>query len=195
MILISLDKNLFLAINGFVGKVTLFDHLVQLAVNEYFVPATLSLIIFYLWYAKRKNYKISQKALPIAFFSVIVTNLIFELSNHFIIRSRPFAELPTNLLFYKPTDPSFPSNAAAVSFVLATAIFLADRRFGVFSLLLASFYSFSRVYAGVHFPLDVIAGALSGILITFLFSRLSKFIEFTNNLARAVQDKFWLSID
>src|SRR4030042_5039969 len=98
---ISLDKNLFSLINGFVGKVSLFDNLVKLVVNEYFVPVTLSLTILYLWFVPGKNREKNQEALPLAIFSTGLVALLMEISNQFIFRARPFEQLSTNLLFYK----------------------------------------------------------------------------------------------
>jgi len=195
MNLILLDKNLFSLINGFVGKVSWFDNLIRLVVNEYFVPVSLSLIILYLWFAPGKNKEKNQKAAIIAFFSIIILAPLMAISNQFIIRDRPFNELSTKLLFYKPTDPSFPSNAAAVGFVLAVAIFLTNRRFGIFALLSAAFYAFSRVYAGVHFPADVIVGAILGVSTTLAISRFTGLIKFSLDLARNIQKKLQLELD
>lgn len=195
MNLISLDKNLFLAINGLVGKAPLFDSLIKLVVNEYFVPVSLSLILLYLWFQPVRNQEKNQQAAPIAFFATIATNLTIDFSNQFITRLRPFAQLPTHLLFYRPTDPSFPSNAAAVGFVLATAIFIVNRRVGTFALLLAAFYALSRVYAGVHFPSDVLAGAALGVLVSLLVSRYTKLIKGSTALARRVQKRWGLELD
>jgi len=200
MNIIYLDENLFLWINGFVGKAPFFDSVIKLIVNEYFVPVSLSLILLYLWFvrpadfAPGKSKEKNQEALLTAAFSIGLVALLIGISNQFIARSRPFEQLPTHLLFYRPTDPSFPSNAAAVGFALATAIFIANRRLGVPAIILATFYAFSRVYAGVHFPLDVIAGALLGVLTTMAISKLVGLIKFSINLARSIQKKLQLEL-
>ncbi|OGY25113.1 MAG: hypothetical protein A2Z11_01270 [Candidatus Woykebacteria bacterium RBG_16_43_9] len=174
---LSLDKNLFLFINGFAGNTPLLDFLVQLVVNEYFVPVTLTLVIVYIWFGRGKLNKGSRQVLPIAALSVGLVNLLIAFSNQFIIRTRPFDELVTNMLFYKPTDPSFPSNAAAVGFALAVSILLVNRKLGVYSLALAAFYGVSRVYVGVHFPSDVIVGVLIGIISVLFVSNFKRSIR------------------
>ena len=182
MNLLSLDKNLFLFINSFVVKFPVFDDLVKLVVNEYFVPVTLALILLYLWFRPSNVKERSQRMVVSASISIGVLSLIIALSNHFFVRVRPFGELSTNLLFYKPTDPSFPSNAATVGFALATAIFFANKKIGSAALFLAGFYAFSRVYAGVHYPSDVLAGALLGVAVIYVvskFDRQLKFLGFT----------------
>jgi undecaprenyl-diphosphatase len=166
MDIIKLDQDLFVFINGFVGKSSFFDSLAKLMVNEYFVPTILSLILFAFWFywdGKDKNLK--QKSVLLGVLGVILGSIgIVSLINLLVQRARPFEVLETNLLFYRPTDPSFPSNSAVVAFALAYAIFIADRKIGLASLGLAAFYGFLRVFVGVHFPLDVIVGALIGIV-------------------------------
>jgi len=196
----SLDKNLFLLINGFVGKVPALDNLIKLVVNEYFVPVTLALMLLYLWFVRSADFapgrhrEKNQAALPVAIFSTGLIALLIVITNQLIARDRPFDQLPTNLLFYKPTDPSFPSNAAAVGFALAVAIFLANRKLGILAVSLASFYAFSRVYAGVHFPSDVLAGALLGILTTWVVSRLTRLIKLSTKMVRDTQKKLQLEL-
>ncbi len=165
MDIVRLDQDLFVFVNGFVGKSSLFDSLAKLMVNEYFVPTILSLILFAFWFSwDGKDKDLKQKSVLLGVLGVGLGSLgIVSFLNMLVQRARPFEVLETNLLFYKPTDPSFPSNSAVVVFALAYAIFVANRKTGLASLVLATFYGFLRVFVGVHFPLDVIAGALIGI--------------------------------
>jgi undecaprenyl-diphosphatase len=61
-----------------------------------------------------------------------------------------------------PETHSFPSGHATVSFACATVLALAVPRLRVPLYLLAALISFSRVYVGVHYPFDVVAGAVLG---------------------------------
>lgn len=64
-----------------------------------------------------------------------------------------------------PHDASFPSGHAATSFAAATMLSLAFPRLRLPLVLLAAAVAFSRVYVGVHYPLDVIGGAALGVLV------------------------------
>jgi len=64
----------------------------------------------------------------------------------------------------------FVSSHAANSFAFAvfTSLLLKNRFYGVFILLWASVVSYSRIYLGVHYPGDVLCGALLGVVLAFL---------------------------
>ena len=82
-------------------------------------------------------------------------------------RIRPFdVNTSIQLLVARPHDYSFPSGHTAASFAAAVILFLQlPKKYGIPALILAVLISFSRLYLGVHYPTDVLAGAVSGTLI------------------------------
>jgi undecaprenyl-diphosphatase len=68
-------------------------------------------------------------------------------------------------------DYSFPSNHAVLAGAAAMAVWALDRRLGVVAAVNAVVIAAARVYIGVHYPHDVVAGLLVGALIAWLFGR------------------------
>ena len=64
-----------------------------------------------------------------------------------------------------PGSGSFPSGHAATSFAAATVLSFAFPRLAPILLVLAAAVGFSRVYVGVHYPLDIVGGAFLGVAI------------------------------
>jgi undecaprenyl-diphosphatase len=176
------DASLFLFINGLAGKIPVIDEFFKGISNDYFSIIAACLVFIWLWFATRNAIQRdkNQRAVIAAAISIGFASIFIAICDHFHFRARPFNELPggsVNLLFYKPTDSSFPSNFAAVIFAMATPIFIKNKRFGSFLLFLALLSSFGRVFIGVHYPLDVIAGAALGILAGFLSLGVSRVLK------------------
>jgi undecaprenyl-diphosphatase len=113
---------------------------------------------------------------------------------HLWDRDRPFADHPraVHLLIAHGADGSFPSDHAAAAFAIATVLFVLHRRLGIVALLAAALMSVARVYVGVHYPGDVLAGALVGIavaalLVTWLAPLMSGLRLLVDRLIRVVR--------
>ena len=158
------DESAFVWLNSWVGRFPLFDRIAELTVSDYLVPLTMSLVLLGLWFAGHSNphREHNQLGVMTAILSVAIVNLIVELFNDFFYRPRPFEDLDVNLLFYMPTDSSFPANPAAFGFALALGVWSWNRKVGWALLAPAVLFSLSRLYAGVFYPLDVIGGAAVG---------------------------------
>lgn len=83
-----------------------------------------------------------------------------------IARVRPY-DMPgvdVNLLVEKLSDKSFPSGHTLVCFEAATVLMINDKRLGIPALIIAITVALSRLYLFVHYPTDVLAGVILGVL-------------------------------
>ena len=173
------DVILFHLINDFVGTLPLLDSVTRAIVNDFAVPTAMSLVMVWLWFAGAtpgERLRNQRVVLFIALGLLFANALIKDLS-YVYFRPRPFATETVKLLFYRPSVSSFPSVPIAVAFCFATGAWIANRRIGQPMFLLASLYALARVYAGVHYPLDVIGGAAIGAGAVYAVKRLAFVFE------------------
>ena len=112
--------------------------------------------------------------------SMILTFLVVNLAiKPLVARVRPydlFAEI--QILAHAEHDFSFPSGHSANSFAVAWVLFrMSPRKYGVPAVILAALIAFSRLYVGVHYPTDVLAGIAIAIALAELTLRLLPRLE------------------
>lgn len=94
--------------------------------------------------------------------NAVVCNLILKPLFH---RARPYAVLEYDILIPALSDASFPSGHTSAAFAAAAVIYAMHCKWGLLVYGLAVLMGFSRLYLGVHFPTDVLAGATIGICV------------------------------
>src|SRR3989344_9231798 len=107
-------------------------------------------------------------ALASFFLAWIVTDIIKKL----FPTLRPFevtGAIP--LTIFARGDGAFPSGHTASSFALATSLFLHDRRVGTGFLAAAGIVGLGRILGNVHYPIDIVGGAVIGIVISLLIEK------------------------
>jgi undecaprenyl-diphosphatase len=101
--------------------------------------------------------------------SVAITDLAATGLKDVLDVKRPSARYASpKTLVPAPHDHSFPSGHAATSFAAATVLTAFVPRFAPLWFLLAVAIGFSRVYVGVHYPLDIVGGATVGAVTALL---------------------------
>ena len=126
------------------------------------------LFIILSWIITKQRKVLRRLVLLYAIQSAVIYSLKF-----LIQRQRPFLFLKMASKLSKGPgeilDPSFPSAHAAFSFMMATLLALWFPRYRIIFFIVAGFIGWTRIYLGVHYPTDVIAGALLGYGITRIF--------------------------
>ena len=111
---------------------------------------------------------------------VLTCNVILK---PLIARTRPYdVNTAVELLIRAPRDYSFPSGHTAASFAAAAALWFADKKkIAIPALVLAVLIAFSRMYFYVHYPTDVLGGAILGMVCGWLsYKLLSQKMEENN---------------
>ena len=92
---------------------------------------------------------------------------------HLIDEARPYERYPQLLvLAHRSTDASFPSDHAVIAGAVAAGLWLVDRRLGVVASVAAVLMAFARTYTAAHYPQDVLAGLVLGVVVVVLGWRL-----------------------
>lgn len=120
-----------------------------------------------------KNYRTLGKILVLSMLiNAVVVNLCLK---PIFARTRPFDLFEEiHLIIGKPQDYSFPSGHTSVAFAFASVIIFYSKSkiFKSFSLLMSILMGYSRLYLYVHYPTDVIFGALIGILCSLVAKKI-----------------------
>jgi undecaprenyl-diphosphatase len=105
----------------------------------------------------------------------LLTSLVTDLLKDVFERPRPpFGEDRIQPLVSLPSSESFPSGHSSTSFAAAVALGILVPKWRWPALGIAALVAFSRVYLGVHYTLDVLAGALLGAAIGWAVARLAQ---------------------
>jgi undecaprenyl-diphosphatase len=130
-------------------------------VSEALFAATLVMVFLA---AQGERWREWRRAAVAAGLSAGVALAIGSLISGLVDRARPFVADPgqVHLFVSHGSDPSFPSDHATAAFAIAVAILLRSRSWGLLALVAATVLSVGRVAVGVHYPSDVLAGAILG---------------------------------
>lgn len=165
-----MNESLFEFINQYAGENQLLDCL-AVFFSEY-LQYVLALAFAFLLVKNFNKYQ------PL-FLKVVASAILGRIVITEVIRSiwfvqRPFVENSVNLLMEHSPSASFPSGHASLFFAVSTAVFFYNKKAGVSLFVLSVLVSVSRVFAGVHWPADVIVGAAVGILSGWAMNKILK---------------------
>ena len=130
------------------------------------------ILLGFLLLCMRKYRTVGAAVLTALSFDFIAANLILK---PLVARPRPFwINDYIEMLVRVPQDYSFPSGHTMASFAAAGALLFMGKRMGILAVLLAALMGISRLYFYVHFPTDVLAGAIFGLACGWLGALLVK---------------------
>ena len=126
------------------------------------------LLIWAIFISKRKMFNFSLFFMS-GLFSWILSNII----KNILRLNRPFIDLHITPL-YKEVGFSFPSEHMAVFTAIAVCMFFINKKAGYIFSFIAILVGLSRVIIGVHYPVDILGGAIVGLIMSLIFIEIFK---------------------
>lgn len=125
------------------------------------------LIIAGWWIARRRDVSsmATVLAIPVVALLAYVVNSAVKV---IVAESRPCYTYSAAFLLERcapATDYAFPSNHTVVAAAMTAALFVFDRRWGIVASIATALMAFSRVYVGAHYPHDVVASIVVGVMV------------------------------
>lgn len=174
------DASIIRFVNSFSQKSTGFDNVIAFVVeNDFFKGAIIFSVIWFLWFRKSERMQHDREKIIVSLLASFVAIVVGRL----LSMSLPYRIRPVfnpDVTFLRPvsfvsygldTWSSFPSDHAVMFFALATGIFSVSKKAGIFTYIyILAVICFPRVYLGFHYPTDIVAGAIVGIVITLVVS-------------------------
>ncbi|TSC64659.1 MAG: Bacitracin transport permease protein BCRC [Parcubacteria group bacterium Gr01-1014_91] len=176
----SLDTQLFYLLNNLAGQSQLLDGVIVFLASYLAYVLIIAFIAFVLFsqYQRREKLQI----LFVAGVSTLIARFgVAELIRLFYQRPRPFSVLDNVQQLLTSNEWSFPSGHATFFFALATVVYLHNKKWGIGFFIATIFMTTSRVVAGIHYPSDIVGGAIIGIAVAYtIFYITQRYISTTH---------------
>jgi undecaprenyl-diphosphatase len=177
--LLNLDTQLFLYFNSI--HFDWLDPIMALITRrDTWFPAYL---VFIFWVILRQKKEASFTVISILLGVLLADQICSGILKPLIARLRPCHEPSLQGLIHLVTDCGgqygFCSSHAANSFALATSLYLffGKNKYTIIVFIWAIIISYSRIYVGVHYPIDIVAGGLIGGMVAYLSFILISFVK------------------
>lgn len=166
----NLDFYIFQNINKFAGICPELD-LLFIFLAKYLIYVLAASLLLFLAKTEKRRY---LRMICFSFLAGIIARFgAVEFIRWLLPRSRPFFENGVKLLVDRINQPAFPSGHAAFSFALSTVVYSYNKKAGIIFFFASFLISIARVFIGVHWPSDILAGAVVGILCGYFVNYLS----------------------
>ncbi|RUL79985.1 phosphatase PAP2 family protein [Dyella choica] len=179
----AFDLAILRFVNHFAFRSTLFDYM-AMAIEKFYFTRGLGLIclLWWIWFRNGPDVRRDREIVICTAVATMLALFTGRLLAHYLpFRLRPFADPALALRFPAEVSTcrvpvlrswsSFPSDHAMMWCAVATGVYLASRRLGIVAFVYTiAFICFPRIYLGMHYPTDVLAGAVLGVVICLLLN-------------------------
>jgi len=172
-----MDYLLLRQINGLVGRWPILDQFGIFCADWLIFVIPIIIILAYCFSPKRKQ-------ISLIILQVICALGLVYLMNYLLgqiwPRPRPFVTnheiYQLTEMFVSPTEQSFPSDHTAISFIMAGVVLFSWRKLGVVLLILSALVGLARIFVGVHWPSDILAGIIVAAIAVLLTKIIFKIV-------------------
>lgn len=164
--------SLFFFIYNFSHHFQFLDTL-MVFITQYFIYLTIILMLILGFKGKTQE----KKAMLLAILALPIAILLIKSIHIFYLEPRPFVNYHFLPLADNTPDASFPSRHATIMAVIAFAYTFFKSKWSALFLLLMIAVGISRIYIGVHYPLDVAGGFIVGISALIIALSLTKVLS------------------
>jgi undecaprenyl-diphosphatase len=135
------------------------------------------IIFVVIFYLSLKGSIKEKKALILILFALPIAVLIIKIIHIFIIEPRPFVTYNFTPLTDPTANASFPSRHTTIISLIAFSYAFYKSKFTSFMLFFLAWIGLSRIYIGVHYPVDILGGAGVGLISLFIARKFLKLIR------------------
>lgn len=124
-----------------------------------------------------------KKAFILAIISIPVIILLIKIIHIFFYEPRPFITFHFSPLFPYRDDASFPSRHASMMAAVAFSYTYFKSKWAALFLLFMIWVGISRIFVGVHYPIDIIGGILTGLVSIIIAKQIVRFLKIKFSLS------------
>ncbi|MDH5442374.1 MAG: phosphatase PAP2 family protein [Candidatus Nomurabacteria bacterium] len=169
-----INLSIFSWLHGLAGRADWFDWFVEFTANPFtIISIGVLMLVIFIYLDGRPGWLLASRTTWRRIIVVGMSGFIGWFGSGFlkslIIKPRPFmADIGVEPLFTYGAFDSFPSGHATILMALAVSVFFVNKKLGLVYVFFAIVIGLSRVVAGVHYPVDIVAGWIIGAVIGFV---------------------------
>ena len=166
-----MNTAIFYFLYNFAHRSEIFDKVIIFFAVYFPFVVILFAILFLLFrqYQKCQGLTLPFKAkfeeVGMVILSIGAASIVSKVLKILIHAARPFDALPRVYSLFAETGFTFPSDHATFFLALAVSIFFINKKTGALFMFFALIIGLARIMAGVHFPIDILAGFILGALV------------------------------
>lgn len=143
---------------------------------KYLIYVLVALFIIYLVRGRHEL----KKIITFTIFVLPTSYIVAKILSSFFYDARPFVINHFTPLLSHAADNGFPSDHSLLSFALASVIFCFNKKWGIAFFILGIIIGLSRVYVGIHWPVDILGSFVISVAVAFAYSLVLKWFHVKN---------------